>query len=785
MLQTKNILTSLSDKEILISPDFSEKDYVNNLLKFNTLEKTCNLLSDQVCKVKKTFVSIVNNYHKDFSKVSFALRQATQQLPVLRHLIADYEALCSTLFESVHTYLQEIYTNATLLEKTYNDQLKQKVLFLLLSTIKQDLETFTFMKDNYEDYEETCDSAFYTCLEIVSSDVSYSKRIVHFLQNNNTLENSCITSEKKLPEPYELSTPISSKVLKYLPVLINQLEGKSRNVLVKLFTQELVKLQKTAKEMVEHTNFDHNCCEESLCEHHKRLCDISLSLYFMGHQKLVQTLVCDVITYPYLFKSFDKFLKYLDTTMPSLLWIVAPFVNNSIDSIDCSSVENFLQNRNKNIFYEFDVVHICILLPLIKIIQKHYADFFLPVYSEEFLKNFQAVQGMFYKWTLTLMDDKNRSEFLKSETWCFFVNQWKTQSYEAQRCSRHVAVFKKQLVSDEMCRENNNHTKHFFNLEATYHLMNTIHKILDPEKRLIKQYPKLLKTVAHLTLMEYKMFIRENFEKSLKIFNTETVMQCLKEVLWRQDLCCIINDLFFLEAEFSKNVVESSRTTLLQVMLEDMKIDEINCFWSTGIVNDTLTREARTEQRRIFLNKVCAEIACSLQIERMKYQEILEEKIITQTTSYLQAMKGLPALFRLTNRPATGTVSAYIPVAVAPLSSLKYLRNINEVNISAWIDRTLEKILRLYESYLKNVLTTVAVQEESLRRLYSSKQHARSFTAYEGQISTPTDLDFNFKQIKQQLTLDTEEFERQCLSISPSFSKGKKVGSYSHLLTTD
>jgi hypothetical protein len=71
MLRAKNILTSLPDEDTLISPDFSEKDYVNNLLKFYSLEKACNLLSDQVSKIKKTFVTIVNNYHKDFSKVSF------------------------------------------------------------------------------------------------------------------------------------------------------------------------------------------------------------------------------------------------------------------------------------------------------------------------------------------------------------------------------------------------------------------------------------------------------------------------------------------------------------------------------------------------------------------------------------------------------------------------------------------------------------------------------------------------------------------------------------------
>jgi hypothetical protein len=123
-------------------------------------------------------------------------------------------------------------------------------------------------------------------LEIVSSDVSYSKRIINFLQNDVTETNSSITCEKNLATPHELNTSISSKVLKSLPVLINQLEKISHGVLVNLFTRELVKLQNTVQNMVENQSMDLKCCEETLCEHHKRLCDISIALYFMGHREL-------------------------------------------------------------------------------------------------------------------------------------------------------------------------------------------------------------------------------------------------------------------------------------------------------------------------------------------------------------------------------------------------------------------------------------------------------------------------------------------------------------------
>jgi hypothetical protein len=82
------------------------------------------------------------------------------------------------------------------------------------------------------------------------------------------------------------------------------------------------------------------------------------------NSKLFVTYYCYI---SYVLQSFEKFLNYLDKTMLSLLWIVNPFVNISIDTIDWSSLENFPMNRNKNILYKFDVVQICILLPLIKV----------------------------------------------------------------------------------------------------------------------------------------------------------------------------------------------------------------------------------------------------------------------------------------------------------------------------------------------------------------------------------------------------------------------------------
>jgi len=139
----------------------------------------------------------------------------------------------------------------------------------------------------------------------------------------------------------------------------------------------------------------------------------------------------------------------------------------------------------------------------------------------------------------------------------------------------------------------------------------------------------------------------------------------------------------------------------------------------------------------------------------------LVQQVVSATNPQFASVRGIPAFYRMLNKPVPTKASPYVEAAIRPIRALREasLRIAPENVVAGWVQRAVDGAALEFSTQATQLLESTRQQEASLRRL------AGRGTGGEAQVS---DLD----KIHIQLCLDVETFKQVAADFGASSGTG-------------
>lgn len=148
------------------------------------------------------------------------------------------------------------------------------------------------------------------------------------------------------------------------------------------------------------------------------------------------------------------------------------------------------------------------------------------------------------------------------------------------------------------------------------------------------------------------------------------------------------------------------------------------------------------------------------------FEAVLVKKVVSAIAPEFAAIRGIPAVYRMTNKPVPTRASPYVESALKPVNNLHESSApiVAPEVLNAWIVKVVDAAAEHFITQAQQLLDQVQQQEASLARLQKGP--------------TSTDAVTDVNKIHIQLCLDVEIFTKTCeaapLNITPGTSDGLK-----------
>lgn len=792
--------------DALTSAEFSPNQYVNGLRKLVPLDKLCSSIAQEIEKAQETLMTVVNDRHSDVVKLSLDLRVATEHLPRIRAELASYASLCASLFQVAHTALQDIQQMVTAYNATFTQMSKEQILLMVYTTVQTDLQSIRVVKDMHQS-DRSC-----LFLELVAEDIKSAERILGEL-------------DKKEPPTSASAAMGDSDTTAYRNVwdniltILDELRGLVAECLSEALVSSLASLTTATGKSRESLNCPLPAGTTEWPEVYTSVSHSCFGLLSINQDERVRAIFRTVLVDPVIAKALKASFngnahqrpadvedvarnasredhtameRFLSSIRQALDEELSPFVNllqawrTHIANLPPGQQLTHDQRMHKRL-QELQLPQKCFIFPVIQELQSSFPSCFVPVFAEPFIANFLHAHQLVDHLITLLLTPPEQLQFLMEKDWIRFTTQWKTQAYEARRCRFYITELKQRLqkaghstVTDPTPKDAPVPPPQQYHFQATAHVVDLIRKALNHDELVQREFPKVMRLVAEMIVIHYGGVVkglpvakRQTSQESTgqAAFSDDTDLSSHDDSSWQRRTVYFVRDLLLLETELLCETApgNSQPVTLLSMMLLESETHQKSC-QSLAWPEDLITGAAgspnnTTEQKRIHIKHFCAQLARALRSERQRLQKVLTQSVLETLQQTLQAMRGVPPLYRMTNREITGQPSAYVDAACKPLRILTALLEHNTTSATSWIEDMVDSVFQLYGQRLKEVFSTVQLQERSLRRLRRVKQPPRgpgltsSENASDHQDEAPTALDRDRAKIIRQLEIDGKAFE--------------------------
>eukprot|EP00929_Paragymnodinium_shiwhaense_P064861 TRINITY_DN32567_c0_g1_i1.p1 TRINITY_DN32567_c0_g1~~TRINITY_DN32567_c0_g1_i1.p1 ORF type:complete len:847 (+),score=217.47 TRINITY_DN32567_c0_g1_i1:168-2543(+) len=378
-------------------------------------------------------------------------------------------------------------------------------------------------------------------------------------------------------------------------------------------------------------------------------------------------------------------------------------------------------------------------IPVLKHVQTVWPNVFMPAFPDVFATN-HAHAMKFLHDAQALMAPAELKAFAQSTALADFRKRWKTQVYASLRSKEgsqrlDAASSSSQAAVKSDAASARHHGGGKFWLEVSAELVQLLHLVWGDRWYLETLYPKMAQLSVELLA---------RYGKTVRIIGESTSSDALQLTgAWDAT---------------GGNWLPASLPAKLSRAAADVSLvlEAIACTRST----------AEGEAARIVVARAPggphskpAELILALFLEAAKelrpVLERLGDAVLKQVSAVVvpqfAAIRGIPAFYRMLNKPLPSKASPYVESALRPIQALKEeaTKAAPEAATAGWVQKAIEAAAVEFASQAAQLLDSTRQQEASLRRLVA----ARSGAGGDAQIS---DLD----KIHVQLCLDVETFTK-------------------------
>ncbi|CEL97000.1 unnamed protein product [Vitrella brassicaformis CCMP3155] len=439
--------------------------------------------------------------------------------------------------------------------------------------------------------------------------------------------------------------------------------------------------------------------------------------------------------------------------------------------------------------------------PLLGRIETTFPSIFMPAYPQIFVVNYTALQG-FLRGLERRVTKGEVMAFRRSEAYVRFQKKWKLQVYFSIKQKEHLAALEAILAKRCTLDQRTMHNDQMYWMAGSVAVLQQIEAVWHPHSYLHVMFDRALRFTAEL-LARYAAYV-EAFLKALQHHDdththtqthtaTTTTTTSAAErdedvTVWRSgqppvsyhEIGKVVSDLL--------TVVRAISTDPTRPKLDEWRegcVPEGGGFAVGRVLQLIFARveAARREDEDVTNNgtingspvaleagRLAARVSVPVKLQLViqdffdhSTQQLLAVKtrlveclvgcLRSAACGSLAALRGIPAVYRMTNKPAPSRPSSYVEGVLKPLTSFADTSQtvVAKPLMSEWLGQAVEAIAMSYEQQVTSLMRTVEQQEKSLKKF--QKKGGASDAG-----SQLTDLEKIFLQLK----LDVEDFERQC-----------------------